>query len=46
LVEAQLADIAEVFLPYAVTKKGSTLYQEIKGGTLQLLQEHNESHKG
>src|SRR5688572_11290030 len=30
IVEAQLAELAEVFLPYAVTKNGSTLYQEIQ----------------
>jgi hypothetical protein len=30
IVEADLADMAEVFLPYALTKKGTTLYQEIK----------------
>lgn len=29
MVEAELADIAEVFLPYAVTSNGNTLYQEI-----------------
>lgn len=37
IVEAQLADVAEVFLPYAVTKNGNTMYQEIKSnGTLLL----------
>ncbi|MGB1032956.1 MAG: hypothetical protein ACPGWM_10080 [Flavobacteriales bacterium] len=35
LVEAHLADVAEVFLPYAITKNGNTLYQEI--GNSQLL---------
>lgn len=30
LVEAQLADVAEVFLPYAITKSGTTLYLEMK----------------
>lgn len=41
IVEAQLADITEVFLPYAITKNGTTLYKEIKegaGGKLLLLQ--------
>ena len=37
IVEARLADIAEVFLPYAVTKNGGTLYQEIKGGSMTKL---------
>lgn len=32
IVEAKLADVAEVFLPYAITKSGNTLYQEIKSG--------------
>lgn len=30
IVEAELADMAEVFLPYAVTKSGNTLYAHIK----------------
>ena len=30
IVEADLADLAEVFLPYALTKNGTTLYNEIK----------------
>lgn len=30
IVEAELADIAEVFLPYAVTVSGKTLYNRIK----------------
>lgn len=30
IVQAQLADIPEVFLPYAVTKSGNTLYQHIQ----------------
>lgn len=37
IVEAELADMAEVFLPYAVTKSGNTLYNEIKEGNLKLL---------
>ncbi len=32
IVEAELADIAEVFLPYAVTKNGTTLYKEMQSG--------------
>ena len=37
IVEAQLADIAEVFLPYAITKDGNTLYQEIKSNGMLML---------
>jgi len=37
IVEAQLADMAEVFLPYAVTKNGNTLYESFKSGTMKLL---------
>lgn len=32
IVDANLAEIAEVFLPYAVTSNGNTLYNEVKGG--------------
>lgn len=39
LVEAQLADVAEVFLPYAVTKNGNTLYKEIGNSDVLLLSE-------
>lgn len=38
LVEANLADVAEVFLPYAVTKSGNTLYKEIQGSGMSMLQ--------
>lgn len=37
IVEARLADVAEVFLPYAVTKSGTTLYKEIQGNGMLLL---------
>lgn len=37
IVEAQLAGIAEVFLPYAVTKDGSTLYKKLASGDNKLL---------
>ena len=37
LVEAELADVAEVFLPYAVTKNGGTLYNEIEASGMLLL---------
>lgn len=40
IVEAQLATITEVFLPYAVTADGSTVYQRLSAGenTIKLLQ--------
>lgn len=38
IIEAGLAEMPEVFLPYAVTKHGSTLYKEIKANTNLLLQ--------
>jgi hypothetical protein len=37
IVQAQLADVAEVFLPYAITKNGSTLYKEIQSSGMKLL---------
>ncbi len=37
LVEAEIADMAEVFLPYAITKTGNTLYQDIENSELLLL---------
>jgi len=36
LVEAELAEVAEVFLPYAITKSGTTLYKEIGNSDLLL----------
>lgn len=41
IVEAKLADVAEVFLPYAITKSGTTLYKEIQGDGMKLLQSNN-----
>lgn len=38
IVEAELADMAEVFLPYAVTKNGNTLYTELKNNPKLLLE--------
>lgn len=38
IVEAKLADVGEVFLPYAITKSGGTLYQHLKGDGMKLLQ--------
>lgn len=37
IVEAKLADAAEVFLPYAVTKNGTTLYKEIQNNGMLML---------
>jgi hypothetical protein len=39
IIDAQLASIDEVFLPYAITKSGGTLYEEIKKDTSKLLTE-------
>lgn len=41
IVEAQLADITEVFLPYAVTKSGTTLYKEIQENGMKMLKMEN-----
>lgn len=37
IVQAQLADVAEVFLPYAITNTGQTMYQRIQGDGMKLL---------
>lgn len=37
IVETELADMAEVFLPYAITKNGTTLYKELSSGHNNLL---------
>lgn len=37
IVEAQLADITEVFLPYAITPSGNTLYKEIQNNGMKML---------
>lgn len=42
LVDAQLADIAEVFLPYAITKNGTTLFKEIQSNGMKMLQTSKE----
>jgi hypothetical protein len=39
IIEAGQAQLAEVFLPYAVTGTGKTLYQEFESGNQLLLQE-------
>ena len=36
LVEVNLAEMAEVFLPYALTGNGNTLYEEIKAGNMNM----------
>jgi hypothetical protein len=41
LVQAELADVAEVFLPYAITKTGDTLYNEIEKTGMLMLQQEN-----
>lgn len=37
IVESELAGMAEVFLPYAVTKRGTTLYRELETNNQILL---------
>lgn len=37
IVEAELADVSEVFLPYAIMASGNTLYQDIQQGNPLLL---------
>ena len=37
IIEAGQAQLAEVFLPYAITPGGQTLFQHLQGGTLKLL---------
>lgn len=37
IVEANVAEIGEVFLPYLVTKSGNTLYKDVSSGDLKLL---------
>lgn len=39
IVEAELADMAEVFLPYAITKNGNTMYKEVQGNGMLMLQQ-------
>lgn len=39
IVEAQLAEMAEVFLPYAVTRSGNTMYKEVQGNGMLMLNE-------
>jgi len=39
IVESQLAEMSEVFLPYAITKSGTTLYKELQSNGMALLQE-------
>lgn len=38
LTEAKLAEMAEVFLPYAITKGGNTLYKEIQSNGMLMLE--------
>ena len=37
IIEAGQAELSEVFLPYAVTKDGDTVYQKLKSGNDFLL---------
>lgn len=38
IVEAKLVDMTEVFLPYAITKNGNTLYKEVSRSGMLMLQ--------
>lgn len=40
-VESGQVDMAQVFLPYAITNNGKTLYEEIKTSGMKFLQEKN-----
>lgn len=42
IVEAELAQIEEVFLPYAITKSGMTLYDELNSNGMRMLQNSND----
>lgn len=37
IVESEMVEMAEVFLPYAVTKNGTTFYKEIQNNGMKLL---------
>lgn len=37
IIEAGMAEMAEVFLPYAITKGGDTVYQQFQSNTQSLL---------
>jgi hypothetical protein len=39
IVESQMVEMSEVFLPYAITKNGNTLYKEIQQNGMLMLQE-------
>jgi hypothetical protein len=39
IVECNLAEISEVFLPYAITSSGSTLYLELKSKGMPMLRQ-------
>lgn len=41
IVESEMVDMAEVFLPYAITKSGSTLYKYLENDNTLLLSENN-----
>lgn len=41
LVEAEISEVSEVFLPYAVTKDGNTLFQELRAGGMKQIQQSN-----
>lgn len=44
IIETRMVTTAQVFLPYAITKDGSTIYEYIGKNTQLLLQGSNEQH--
>lgn len=38
IIQAQMAELPQVFLPYAQTNNGQTVYERVKSGTLNLLE--------
>lgn len=37
LIDAQVAEMAEIFLPYAITQNGNTLYRELQDGGMKMI---------
>ena len=43
IVQAELASMPEIFLPYAITTNGITLYEEISKGNFKYLSAHEKA---
>ncbi len=39
IIDAEMADVTEIFLPYAQDRKGKTLYEKLRGTNFKLLTE-------